>query len=82
MRKDVDMIAHMTKNGLPIPLTLIWEDGRKFEIEKVLNTQKCASLKGGGMGIRFKVLIEAREKFIWLDEYVWFVEIATNTTTK
>lgn len=75
MRKNVNVIAKMDEYGMVTPLTLIWEDGRKFEIEKVIDIRKKASLKGGGMGLRYTCLIKKQEKFMWLDDYTWFVEI-------
>lgn len=75
MRKNVCVIAKMDENGFVTPLELIWEDGKRFEIDKVLDFRKKASLKGGGMGLRYTCKIKSHERFIWLDGYVWFVEI-------
>ena len=75
MRKDVDVVAEMSTNGVVTPLYLKWKDGKIFEIDKVLDIRKKASLKGGGMGLRYTCQIKNRERYIWLDGYVWFVEI-------
>ena len=75
MRKNVCIIAQMNEEGLITPLTLIWSDGSNFTIDKVVDVRKKASLKGGGMGIRFTCKIKNQEKHIWLDGYTWFVEI-------
>ena len=75
MRKDVTVIAKMQTNGLVIPLYLIWENGEKFAIDKVLDIRKKASTKGGGLGLRYTCRFGNHERFVWLDGYVWFVEI-------
>lgn len=75
MRKDVDILAKMSKSGVITPLFLKWETGKVYEIERVLDIRKKASLKGGGMGIRYTCRILGKEKYIWLDGYVWFVEV-------
>lgn len=75
MRKDIDVVAKMNSSGLVTPLYIIWENGKKYEIDKILDIRKKASLKGGGMGIRYTCQIKKQERFIWLDGYVWFVEI-------
>ena len=75
MRKDIDVVAKMNSSGLVTPLYIIWENGKKYEIDKILDIRKKASLKGGGMGIRYTCQIKNQERFIWLDGYVWFVEI-------
>jgi hypothetical protein len=75
MRKVfIDVIVKFTKNGTKIPLLVIWEDGRKFEVDKVLDIRRAASLKAGGQGIRYKCLIRGRETFLWLEDEKWFVE--------
>ena len=75
MRKDVTVLALMKKEGKIIPQTLVWEDGRKFEIDKVLDVRPAASTKGGGMGLRYLCRIKGKERYLFLDKYIWFVEL-------
>ncbi|MGE4282807.1 MAG: hypothetical protein AB7G87_03725 [Clostridia bacterium] len=75
MRKVfVDMIVKFTHDGQKIPLTVIWEDGRKFSVDRVLNIAKAASLKVGGHGLRYKCRIMGKETLLWFEEDRWFVE--------
>ena len=76
MRKNITVIAKMQDNGIIIPLQIVWEDGRVFDIDKILDIRKLASTKGGGKGLRYNCRILNHEKFLWLDEYFWFVEVA------
>lgn len=75
MRKDVSVIATMQTNGIVIPQTLIWENGKKYPIDRVLDIRKKASTKGGGMGLRYTCRFGNHERYLWLDGYVWFVEV-------
>lgn len=75
MRKNITVTARMIENGSIIPLEIIWEDGRIFKIDKILDKRKTASTKGGGSGDRYTVVIQGREKYLFLDEYIWFIEI-------
>ena len=75
MVKYVTVIAKMTTQNTIIPLSIIWEDGREFNVDKVLDVRPKASTKGGGMGIRYTVRILNQEKYLFLDKYTWFVEI-------
>ena len=75
MRKDVSVIATMQSNGIVIPHTIIWENGKKYSIDKVLDIRKKASTKGGGMGLRYTCRLNNQERFLWLDGYIWFVEV-------
>ena len=65
----------MLENGNIVPLEIIWGDGRVFFIDKILDKRKTSSTKGGGAGIRYTVRIQGKERFLFLDEYIWFVEL-------
>lgn len=75
MRKNVTVVAEMRNSGKIIPLYILWEDGRRFEIDKVLDVRLRASTKGGGMGLRYLVRIGKNERFLFLDGIIWFVEV-------
>ena len=69
------MIAKMQDDGKIIPLTIMWENGKTFNIDKVLDIRKKASTKGGGKGLRYTCKILGQERFLWLDDNIWFVEV-------
>ena len=75
MRKNITMIAKMQDDGKIIPLTIMWENGKTFNIDKVLDIRKKASTKGGGKGLRYTCKILGQERFLWLDDNIWFVEV-------
>ena len=75
MRKDITVIAKMFANKKVQPLKIEWEDGRIFDIDKVLDVRPAASTKGGGMGLRYKVRIGQNERYLFLDGYTWFIEM-------
>jgi hypothetical protein len=70
----VEVTARFDQEGSVIPENIIWEDGRRFEIDRVLDVRPAASLKAGGCGIRYKCRIRGRETFLFLEENRWFVE--------
>ncbi len=69
----VEVIAKFTKDGGKIPLRIKWQDGRTFDIDKVTDVRRAASLKAGGQGIRYRCRINGRETYLWLEEDKWFV---------
>lgn len=66
--------AYFNKEGVIIPETVVWEDGRKFKIDRVTDKRPAASLKGGGCGIRYTCRIGNNETYLYLDGSRWFVE--------
>jgi len=56
------------------PRILHWEDGRQFEIDKVYDVRQAASLKAGGVGLRYTCKIAGKQVYLFCDEGRWFVE--------
>ncbi len=65
----------MKKEGSVLPEKIIWDDGREFIVDRVLDIRPAASTKGGGMGLRYLCRINSKERYLFLDDYIWFVEI-------
>lgn len=78
VRRDITVIAIMNVTGQVIPLSLIWTDGTKYEIDRVLDIKKQASTKGGGLGLRYTVSIKGKQKYMWLDGNTWYIETTNN----
>lgn len=70
----VTITAKHDINGLVVPIFLHWEDGRKFEVEKVLDVRMAASLKAGGQGLRYTCRIANKQLYLYCDEGRWFIE--------
>jgi hypothetical protein len=74
-RVDLEVDAHFTRTGEIIPQSIVWEDGRQYTVDKVLDIKKAASLKVGGQGIRYKCRIRGKDIYIFLEEGCkWFGE--------
>ncbi|MEI6602577.1 MAG: hypothetical protein WCL54_03720 [Clostridia bacterium] len=75
MRKVfVDVTAQFTKDGDLEPVAFLWENGCKYEIDKILDMKKAASLKVGGHGVRYLCRVRNKEVVLFLDNGKWFVE--------
>jgi hypothetical protein len=68
--------ADFTEDGQIIPLSFVWDDGRRFDIDRVLDVRPAASLKAGGFGTRYKIRVSGKESYIWLENggVRWFME--------
>ncbi len=75
--------ADFRKDGVMIPREITWEDGRKFEIDAVLDIRQAAAFRAGGHGDRYTVCVRGRCSFLFfersqqrLGNYIgrWFVE--------
>lgn len=71
----VDVLAEFTKDGSVIPHGIRWMDGTVYEIRKVTDVRRAASLKAGGVGLRYTCLIGSAESYLFYEENnLWFVE--------
>ncbi len=74
-KKPISVIAKFTEDGKVIPHSILWEDGRTFLIDRIIDTRKAASLKAGGIGLRYTCFVAGRKVFLYKDEDHWFMEI-------
>lgn len=71
----VDVVAEFTKDGRLLPKNIKWEDGNVFEIQRITDVRRAASLKAGGVGMRYTCVICGQEKHLFYeDNNKWFVE--------
>ena len=75
MKKYVEVTAHHNAQGFVRPLIRWGDDGRKYEIDRVLDVRRAASLKAGGIGIRYTCRILGKERYLYLDEDKWYVNV-------
>ena len=53
MKKYVKVTATFDCDGDLIPEYIVWDDGRRYRIDKISDVRYAASLKAGGAGIRY-----------------------------
>lgn len=73
-RAYVKVIVECSQEGRIRPLMVEWEDGRRFEVDRLLDVRRAASTRAGGQGMRYTVRILGRETYLFEDEGRWFVE--------
>ena len=74
-KKYVQVVATFTEDGKLLPLWVIWEDDRKFEVDRVKQCVRAASRKAGGVGWRYTCMIRGKEAVLYYeDNFKWFVE--------
>lgn len=74
IRTPVSVCLENDTEGNKRPLYIKWKDGRRYEIDRVLDIRRAASTRVGGGGIRYTVRICGKETFLFNDDDIWFVE--------
>jgi hypothetical protein len=70
----VKVTASFDTDGRITPLSLEWEDGRLYTIDRITDLRRAASLKAGGMGLRYTVIINGKQSYLFYEGPKWFVE--------
>ena len=69
--------------GVMIPREITWENGRKFEIDKVSDIRQAAAMKAGGQGDRYTITVQGKQSYLFFERSTnqtgnnigrWFVE--------
>lgn len=74
MKEYVSVTAKFDQDGSLLPLTINWNDGRKFNIDKITDIRFASSLKSGGTGIRYTCTITNHTRYLYLEDNRWFIE--------
>ncbi len=70
----VRVLAETDEEGNIRPVSVTWEDGRSYNIDKVIDIRRAYAKKVGGTAIRYTVRIEGKETYIFAENGKWFVE--------
>ena len=83
VKEYVEVMVDFAPDGAMLPRSLVWEDGRRYEIDRIKNVQAAPALKAGGQGDRYTVMIGGRERYLFFEHNAdygnekigkWFVE--------
>jgi hypothetical protein len=54
-------------DGTLIPISLTWEDGTVYAIDRVLDIRQAPALKAGGQGDRYTVIINGHQSYLFFE---------------
>ena len=79
----VQVNVDFSSDGLMLPRELIWEDGEKYTIDRVIDIQQAAAMKAGGQGDRYTIEVRGHKSYLFFERSpnltgnnigCWFVE--------
>ena len=70
----VEVVARFTTDGQLLPVSLVWENGRQYAVDRIVRVQRMASRKAGGAGICYTCRVLDQEVQLFYEENgLWFV---------
>ena len=86
-QKDIKVYVEVSvvfnQDGLMLPRTILWEDGKKYRIERVTDIKQAAAMRCGGQGDRYTIYINGQQSYLFFERSCtltgnnlgrWFVE--------
>ena len=79
----VEVVASFREDGLLLPREIVWEDGHRYEIDRVIDIRPAVSAKVGEQGDRYTVSITGKQKYLFFERSAdisgqnlgrWFIE--------
>ena len=79
----VQVVADFNIDGMMLPRVVIWEDGEKYVIDRLIDIRQAAARKAGGQGDRFTIEIRGQISYLFFERVPqltgnllgrWFVE--------
>jgi hypothetical protein len=79
----VPVRADFRADGTLLPREITWEDGEKYEIDRVINICQAAAMKAGGQGDRYTIQVRGQQSYLFFERSAnlngnnigrWFVE--------
>ena len=63
----VGVEAKFATDGTITPTAILWEDGKVYSIDKVIDVRPCCSLHIGGAGLRYTVKIGGNVRYLFCE---------------
>ena len=79
----VQVNADFNADGVMLPRVLIWEDGEKYVVDRVVDIRQAAARKAGGQGDRYTIEVRGQISYLFFERALqltgnvigrWFVE--------
>ena len=79
----VPVDVSFTEEGQMLPRAVVWEDGQRYEIDRVKDIRPSYAAKAGGQGDRYTILVKGQATYLNFERTTnlsgniigrWFVE--------
>jgi len=73
MKNFVEVIARFDEAGQIIPLYIVFNN-HNYKIDKIKEIIPAASMKSGGIGLRYTCKINGQIRYLFLEDTHWFID--------
>ncbi len=80
-KQYVEVLATHYIDGAVRPRTIIFADGRTFDIEDVKSSVRAKTGRAGEIALRYTITVQGTETYLYCDSGRYFVEMKENNTS-
>ena len=74
-KRYIEVDVHTDKYGNLTPIAIYWDDGKRYEVDKILEKPRQKASPVGGCGILYVCKIQGQVRNIYFEQgYRWFIE--------
>ena len=73
-KRYVPVVVRFGADGRLRPQVIEFDEEHKYAIDRILDVRRAACQTVGGVGDRYTVLIDGRERYLWFERDRFFVE--------
>lgn len=79
----VTVLTEIRSDGMMLPRLITWEDGIKYEVDRIIDVRPGYAAKAGGQGDRYTVMVNGQRTYLYFERSTnitgriigrWFVE--------
>ena len=79
----VQVNADFRQDGAMLPREIVWENGRKYAVDRIIDIRQASAAKAGGQGDRYTVQVRGQQSYLFFERSAnqtgnvigrWFVE--------
>ena len=70
----VSVMLRVSPDGAILPLAVTFEDGKTYIVDRIKFCTKAHATKVGGTGLRYTIVIQGKETYLFEENGLWFVE--------
>ena len=73
-KRYVPVIVRFDADGKLSPQIIEFDEEHKYVIDKVLDVRRAACQTVGGVGDRYTIQVQGKERYLWFERNRFFVE--------
>lgn len=73
-KRYVPVVVRFDAEGRLRPLEIEFDEEHKYPVDRVLDVCRAACQTVGGVGVRYTVRVQGKDRYLWLEKDRWFVE--------